>query len=72
MSLGCRDIGITGCEYVAPEGKGKGALDQMVKHLERTHGFRLTLQDVEKGEFDHMDEPQRMIAARLHRQLETA
>jgi predicted small metal-binding protein len=72
MSLRCRDIGIVGCDYVARGGDGKDALDQIVQHLGRRHGFRLTTQEVERGEFDHLDEPQRMIVARLQRQLELA
>ena len=72
MSLRCRDIGIVGCDYVARGRDGKDALDQIVQHLGRRHGFRLTTQEVEKGEVDHLDEPQRMIAARMHRQLEHA
>jgi predicted small metal-binding protein len=65
MDLSCYDIGIGGCDF-AIRGDGH-ALDDMVDHLRQKHGYQLTVADVTRGDFQAMQQPERMIAARLHR-----
>jgi hypothetical protein len=70
MNLSCEEIGIGGCDF-AVHGDGH-ALDEMVEHLRRRHGYQLTVADVTTGDFQTMQQPERMIAARLHRRVSAA
>ena len=70
MNLSCQDIGIEGCEYVA-SGNGQ-AVDEMVEHLRRQHGYHLSVADITPGRFEELQEPERMIAARLYRRVAEA
>jgi predicted small metal-binding protein len=70
MDLSCDDIGIANCDF-AVQGGGR-VLDEMVEHLRKRHGYQLTVADVTTGEFEAMQQPERMIAARLHRRVSVA
>jgi predicted small metal-binding protein len=69
MTLGCADIGISQCDFTARDGGDRSALDQMVEHLRKNHGFHVTAEEVAGGKVDHLEDPERMIAARLHRRM---
>jgi predicted small metal-binding protein len=69
MMLSCSDIGISGCEFNT-RGYDGDALDGMLEHLRSRHGYRITRDDVDEKPNDRLEEPERMIAARLHRRME--
>jgi predicted small metal-binding protein len=69
MTLGCADIGISQCDFTASYEGGRSALEQMVEHLHKKHGFHVTAEQVAGGKVDHLEDPERMIAARLHRRM---
>jgi len=70
MNPSCQEIGIEGCGYVA-SGDGH-ALDRMVEHLRREHAYHISVGDITLGRFKELQEPERMIAARLYRRVTEA
>lgn len=69
--LACKGIGIEDCNFVtrAAAGENPLALGEMLRHLEKRHGYHLTVGDVLAQSFENLSLPERMIAARLHHQL---
>jgi predicted small metal-binding protein len=71
-TLKCADIGIEGCDFVATEGSDaqESVLEQMVTHLRKRHGLKLTAKQVGEGHLDELDTADRMVATRLRSQLQ--
>ncbi len=69
--LACKDIGIEDCNFAthAEAGENTLALDEMLRHLEKRHGYHLTVGDVLAQSFENLSLPERTLAARLHHQL---
>jgi predicted small metal-binding protein len=72
--LACADIGIEGCGFEANDQPGRAqssdVLGQMVAHLRKAHGLKLSAQQVGEADFETLGNAERMVAARLHQQLE--
>jgi predicted small metal-binding protein len=64
VEIGCQDVSIEGCAYVARGENEADVLESMVNHLSARHGFRLSMHDLENpDQIERMAE--RLLARRL-------